>query len=361
MPITAGDFVFTHRARIAQKAALRDDEKALLDRVQRVSALDAKTVRVVLRSRFSGWRTLFGNILPRHALAGQNLARIWTDRIDNPKTGRPIASGPFLVERWERGRQLTLVRNPRYWGDPPRPTSTGLSSASKSRASSTRFGAASPTMSRTGFFPPPSPRPALRREQGLRVRRRTTELEPGPLCDQGWGPGGHPGLRNKLVRRALAYGFDRATLVRQVIRGLPSQPPAARQRRFFLTQSSYHRSNWSQYRHRPALARRLLEQAGCRRGAADGIYACAGERLSLRFVTTAGVPPRERLFSLVQAQLRQVGVEVVPTFASRSALFDTILPRGDFDVAGLLGRGFDPSPVIASDIFSCGAIVNWTG
>ena len=38
------------------------------------------------------------------------------ERIDNPKTGRPIGSGPFLVERWERGKQLTLVRNPRYWG-----------------------------------------------------------------------------------------------------------------------------------------------------------------------------------------------------------------------------------------------------
>ena len=79
-------------------------------------ALDAKTVRVVLRSRFSGWRTLFANVLPSHALRGEDLTKIWTDGIDNPKTGQRIGSGPFLLGSWERGRQLTLVRNPRYWG-----------------------------------------------------------------------------------------------------------------------------------------------------------------------------------------------------------------------------------------------------
>ena len=44
------------------------------------------------------------------------MTKIWSNRINNPKTGRSIGSGPFLLEGWERGRQLTLVRNPRYWG-----------------------------------------------------------------------------------------------------------------------------------------------------------------------------------------------------------------------------------------------------
>lgn len=34
----------------------------------------------------------------------------------------------------------------------------------------------------------------------------------------------------------------------------------------FLANSPYYQPNWKGYRHRPALARRLLEQAGCRRG-----------------------------------------------------------------------------------------------
>ena len=44
---------------------------------------------------------------------------VWRDGIVNPKTGRPTGSGPFLVQGWERRRELVLVRN-RYW-KPRRP------------------------------------------------------------------------------------------------------------------------------------------------------------------------------------------------------------------------------------------------
>jgi peptide/nickel transport system substrate-binding protein len=32
----------------------------------------------------------------------------------------PVCAGPFMVESWDRGQQLTLVRNPHYW-DAPKP------------------------------------------------------------------------------------------------------------------------------------------------------------------------------------------------------------------------------------------------
>ena len=104
MQITARDFRFTHRARLAARAELSEGERQDLRRVRSVSRVDAKTVRVVLRSRYSGWRSLFGNVLPAHALAGGDLTKVWNDQIDNPKTRRAIGSGPFLLESWDRGR-----------------------------------------------------------------------------------------------------------------------------------------------------------------------------------------------------------------------------------------------------------------
>src|SRR5262249_4851251 len=62
------------------------------------------------------WHELFHWVLPRHALVGQDLHDVWTDAVDNPTTRAPIGDGPFVVQQYERGRQLTLVRNPRYWG-----------------------------------------------------------------------------------------------------------------------------------------------------------------------------------------------------------------------------------------------------
>ena len=116
VPVTAQDFIFTLRAiRRHGTPELRD----LHAPVRSARAVDRKTVRVVLRPRFATWRALFGNILPAHALRGSDLTQVWGDRIDDPRTGRPIGSGPFLVERLERGRQLVLRRNPRYWGPHP--------------------------------------------------------------------------------------------------------------------------------------------------------------------------------------------------------------------------------------------------
>ncbi len=100
------------------------------------------------------------------------------------------------------------------------------------------------------------------------------------------------------------------------------------------TQSAHYAPNWRRYRYRPALARRLLEQAGCRRGS-GGVYECDGRPLLLRFVTSAGIPPRARVLSLVQAQLRQVGIAVEQRFASRQVLFGQIIQPGDFDVGPL--------------------------
>jgi peptide/nickel transport system substrate-binding protein len=196
---------------------------------------------------------------------------------------------------------------------------------------------------------------AVRREPGLRVVQ-------GPSA--GWdhfairvGPGGHPALRNKLVRRALAYGVDRVAFVRQVLSDVPNYLPL--DSLVLVKPSAYYRPNWSRYRRRPAEARRLLEQAGCRTGG-DAIYVCAGARLSLRFVTSAGIPPRAQLISLAQAQLRQVGIEVVPTFAPPPVFLGQILPKGDFDVA-LFGFFVDPSATGIEDIFGCGGTDNFTG
>ena len=129
------------------------------------------------------------------------------------------------------------------------------------------------------------------------------------------GPGGHPALRSKLVRQALAFGIDRVAIARAILGEAAVRARRPLDSTVFLPGEPYYRPNWSGYRYEPARARRLLEQAGCRRGS-DGIYSCDGERLRLRFVTTAGVPVREQVLQLAQAHLRSVGVEVVLTFAS---------------------------------------------
>ena len=89
------------------------------------------------------------------------------------------------------------------------------------------------------------------------------------------GPGGHPALRNKLVRQGARLRHrprrDRAAALRR--RSTRAARPL--DSILLLTRARATRRTGGSYRYRPVAGRRLLEQAGCRRGA-DGIYACEG-------------------------------------------------------------------------------------
>lgn len=351
-PVTASDFVFTFNAFTDPEV---DSWPARPYRaIRRIQAVDAKTLRVSFGSIVADWRELFHVVLPRHALTGEDLTSIWRKSIDNPKTGEPIGNGPFLVERWERGREFSLVRNPRYWGP---------HTAYLDRVVFRSVRVDSPSMLRSGevdlFLPESGPDAEwleARRQGVVKVR-----LSSGATWEHlaiRIGPGGHPALRSRLVRRALAYGVDREAIVRAIY-GLVAPRKGPLDSAVLPSQSRFYQAHWSGYRYRPAEARRLLEQAGCRRGP-DLIYVCGGKRLSLRFFTTAGWPLRDVTLGLVQAQLRKVGVEVLTMFAPPGPLFRTVLGSGDFDVllfAWAPGARLDQSVYV----FRCGGSSNFTG
>jgi peptide/nickel transport system substrate-binding protein len=355
--VSAHDFVFTHQT-IRRYGSADDSHRT---QVRSVRPLDRKTVEVVLHARQVDWRlSLFGIVLPRHALAGESFERLWKDGIENPKTRRAIGSGPFLLKGWQRGRQLTFVRNPRYWGPhaayldrivfrfyPPEDTADAL---------------------RSGEIDLIDPGPALLLAQALELHR---ERAPGirvlSTLSSSWenfqiriGPGGHPALQKKLVRQALAYGIDRVEIARAV-GALTLASAAAREPLdsvVFLANSRYYQPNWKGYRHQPARARRLLEQAGCRRGA-DGVYVCDGNRLSLGFATAAGVERRELTVRLAQAQLRAVGIEVIPKYTPPGSL-RSLLDSGEFDLF-LSGYTEEARTGGPWDIFGCQVPGNLTG
>jgi peptide/nickel transport system substrate-binding protein len=349
VPISAQDFIFTLRA---QRRHGSPEFREFHAPIRSARAVDPKTLRVVLRPRSASWHDFFGNILPAHALRGSDLTKVWRDRIDDPRTGRPIGSGPFLVERFERGRQLVFRRNPRYWGPHPAYVDRLVVRFAESPSDPTEELKSGELDVTVGI--PPSVVPAVRRLPGVRlVAPASTGFE---HLEIQLGPNAHPALGNKLVRRALAYGIDRTALAREVW-GEVDPSARALDSALHLTQSRYYEPNWSAYRYRPAEARRLLAQAGCRRGA-DGIFSCGGQRLSLRFVTSAGIPPRAQALTLMQAQLRAAGVEVVPVFAPGPAFFTQILPQGTFDVALFSWSGSPGSSF--SSVYGCGAIQNYT-
>jgi peptide/nickel transport system substrate-binding protein len=358
--ITAQDFVFTHRAIVAH---LEPDQQGVHEHVRSVQPVDARTVRVVLRSRIADWRSLFSfkggtgaRVLPRHVLRGRNLEEIWRDGIVNPRTGAPIGSGPFLLRSWERGRQMTFVRNPRYWG----PRTAYLDRIVFRFCRACRALPPDEAIAALGqadadiVQADPAAASELRRIPGTKIA--AVPLWGVDHLALNRGPGGHPALRDRRVRRALAYGIDRVGIARAIFGQIDSSYPASDNAIFPNWDRSY-RPNWEGYRHRPARAHRLFEEVGCRLGS-DDIYECDGQRLSLRLWAVAAATHRVRAVELVQRDLRRIGVAVELNFTTPSVLFGQILPSGAFDAALFLFFDVDLS---GDDIYGCGGSRNYTG
>ena len=84
VPVTARDFVFTHRAILRVASAPNPHLQ-----VRSIRALGPKTVQVVLRSRMADWRNLFLRVVPQHALAGEDLRRGLGRRDRQPEERSP--------------------------------------------------------------------------------------------------------------------------------------------------------------------------------------------------------------------------------------------------------------------------------
>jgi peptide/nickel transport system substrate-binding protein len=359
-PVTAFDFWFTQRA-FARRAMPGDPgggTRALHRKIRRSRVLGPRTFQVELREPFAGWRNLYPIVLPRHVLAGRDLTKVWADRIDDPGTGAPIGTGPFLVGGWERGKQLTLVRNARYWG----PHTAYLDRLVHRFATLSPGDALAPVrrnefdvaLALGGGFISREVAQEVRQTRGWQVATWPT-LAMEHLAFR-VGKGGHPALRDKLVRRALAFGIDRVAITRAIQVEADQSKRRPLDSAVFLPTEQFYSPNWGAYRYDTRRAQQLLTQAGCRRGS-DGVYECAGERLRLRFVTTPD-PVRAQVLELVKAQLRPVGVEIVPVFVPGSVFFAQVLPSGDFDIA--LFAWLNSGGFVWPDAL-CGDVQNWTG
>jgi peptide/nickel transport system substrate-binding protein len=350
-PITARDFVFTWQLLARSPFKIPDDTRAEYGAIVKGKILGPKKVRFVFRKPTPEWKELFAPVLPWHALAGEDFDNVWRDRIDNPKTGQPIASGPFIFESRSRGNSLTLARNANYWG---RKAYLNRLSFRFLLAYGDELQALldgdldllQETADLTFSDLPNSP--------GIRVRSGGTTV--WEHIDFQFGSKGHPALRQPYVRQALAYGVDRKTLTAQLYKVLAPDLNTA-QSAVFLPFEREYRPHWQIWGYNPQKAMRLLRSHGCRKGD-DGIFSCDGRRMSFRLAST-GSGLRARTFDLIHLQLRRIGIELVKDFSLTFG--GDVLPRGDWDLALFAWVRTTQPGADSQDIWACKGDLNYMG
>lgn len=360
-PVSADDFLFT-------LAVITDPAneiggavaRAPYELIERATAIDAKTVRFELANPYAAWRDLFPWVLPKHVLAGRDFDTVWQTAIDDPATGAPIGSGPFLVTGFD-GSTLTLARNDAWWGTPAPaldrvvarfyngtgPLVAALQGGELDAIYTTNVaGTAATRASLAGLRADPTL--AVQSNPGAGIEHLELNLAAAdmPLLAQAW------------FRRAIAYALDREAVATRLFGAVAPGTTAAQSLIYSPTQAEYE-PHFSRYPYDPAAVRAIMEEQGCVTGA-DAIWSCGGIRASVKLATTTGNPSRAEAQDELITKARAAGIELVADNSPAGFLFGTRLPSGAYQMSMFTWIWSTGDPIGFTDIYSCGGATNFT-
>ncbi len=319
-PISADDFIYNWTMQSGKDPTIDLATKTGYEDIESVTGSDGgKTVTVVFKKPFAEWKSLFSNILPAHIM--KTVPGGWNTGLANPPTW---SGGPFKIASYTKDQSLTLVPNERWWGPKPKLDSIVV-----------RFGITAANV----------PQALENREIDLAYPQPQIDLVqrvkaiPGIKSEINYGLSyehidfnfKNEHLAVKEVRQAIAYGLDRDTIVNRTVKQFDERGTRL-DNRIWLTGQPEYEPHGEEYQKRDiAKATGALEKAGYTKGP-DGIYTKGGKKLSLRISTTGGNALREQTEQLIQAQLKDVGIDITIANVPGSAVFDEIA-EGNFDIA----------------------------
>jgi peptide/nickel transport system substrate-binding protein len=309
------------------------------DQITKAKVINKKTVMFTFNAPYAGYKLLFSWVLPAFALKGQDFNKVWLNAIVDPRNNQPISNGPFMMNNgaWVHGRQLTLVRNPKWWLGRAKLSSLIYRFAPSATAAQ---------QIRSGEIDVFNPQPQtflvpLRRASGLR-----TQVGLGPTFEYlGFNTGykrSEPLLGQKWFRQAFAYAINRKAMVDALFTktGIAPGLPVLNDL-WIMTNSKYYKALWKKYSYQPQKAINMMKAHGCTGGPAKpgggGTFKCGGTEASFRFQWRSGHPIRTLEFETIQAQVKAVGIDLKAD--DSPDLYTSRFPRGDTDVyvAGWIG------------------------
>jgi peptide/nickel transport system substrate-binding protein len=344
-PVTSGDVLFTLRAILDPRNPVPSrDGYDLIDRAQ---ARGKYAVVFHLKHAWApavdtffsyGYRPQF--VLPAHVLRGQ------APLAQAPFNAAPtVGDGPYTFVSWRRGESLLYVANPRYWRGAPRARRLDIRIIPDPATNLVLLQSRELDWNLIA----PLQQNVLRSHPDIVYRYEPTSVVAGLVLNVSHAP-----LNDVRVRRALAMAIDRRAISRKITLG-----------RYPVTDVLQPSFSWAfdasvkEPQYDPAGADKLFDAAGWRRGS-DGTRVKVGQALTLVYVQFKDTATGMRVATMVQAELRQRGIDAQMKTVSGAQLFlpsTGILASGNFDLAYVpFTMGSDPDD---SSILRCGATSNY--
>jgi peptide/nickel transport system substrate-binding protein len=358
-PVTGADFMATYRTimnpnwDIVSRDGWQDIAKV---------QVKGKSVTVTWKPKraYAAWDVLLGSApVPAHKVAGQDFNKLWSDSID-------ISSGPFKFQSWQKGTQLTIVKNGAFKAMP----------ASKLDRIVFRYiaGASQFQALKSGEGDVVEPQPQIQIVDFFKDNKFKVQVGPSyqwEHLDFQQGAKAHPALKKKFVRQAIITGINRAQ-IREVLYVKTGLVPNVKlipvlQSNIYKPFEAAYKPAYARWKFSQRNAIALLKKNGCTGGpdtpsaSNSKIFSCPGVgQLTFAFTTTSGNPLRALTFEIIQRQLKSVGIEFTPRFISPAVLFGGgTLTGGDWQAVMFTFLSDPTGPATFVDIGGCGGGQNY--
>lgn len=333
VPITAHDVVFTYQ--MLRDPMIASPRQDYTEHIEAVEAEDDHTVVFHFRRRYPEMLFHSGHgIVPRHVYEGVAPSELTSHpSLRSPENGTLVVSGPYMIGRWARGQQVTLVRNPHFQpqGYLDQIVFRIIPDAT-TRLVELQTGAVDWVNGVPFEQIPPL------RQQAPQIR---FELEEKRFYDYiAYNPGRFEAFTDPEIRRALGLAIDLNGLLRALQMEEYAVPAAGPYPPIFA--DLYDPDQLAPLPYDPEEARRILAERGWEDSNGDGILEKEGTPFRFTLVTNSGNQRRADVSQIVQQQWRQIGVDVQLRTLEFNTFMDALV-RQDYEAA-LGGWGVALSP-----------------
>ena len=336
-PVTAEDVKFTFDlGKNPETASLLGS--AYMNLVRSATVIDPQTIRFDFAAPHAqALEGFWWAPLPRHLLQSVAPAQLSQAEFNQ----RPVGSGPFRFVSWDRGQQMVLEANPDFpqsLGGRPYLDRVVFRLIPEATTMLTEL--MSGNIDVAGWTMLPDQAQQIQNQQGVQLNhfpsREFTYL--------GWN-NERPLFRDPDVRRALAMSINRPQLIQGLLHDLAA--PAAG----MIPPWSPMHTEVEPLPYDPQAARQLLAQKGWSDSNGDGVLDNGGQPLRFNLLINAANRMHQDIATVIQQQLREVGIDV----QIQQVEFSTLLQqhRGREYDAIISNWTLDTFKVDPTPLFSC--------
>jgi peptide/nickel transport system substrate-binding protein len=350
-PLTAKDVAYTFN-RVRTGKYEQTNYGNYVGGLTSVEATDDTTVVMKVKKPTPIMEHLYVYILPEHIWKDIDSKKV-KSYANDPGPDGIIGSGPFIVKERKTGQFIRLERNANYWGTKPKidevvfrvfQNQDSLAQALKRGEIDFADGLESNVFN------------SLENTPGVKTFPATysgfdeVAMNTGAALDDGTPIGnGHPALKDKRVRVAIAHAIDTKLLTERVFggHGTPGTsviPP--------LYEKLHYDPGASAYTFDLAEANRLLDEAGYKKGA-GGIRTMPDGTRPLKFTLfgRSSSQSSKQTIEFVAGWLKDIGIGSKSKIVSDDALTE-IIGQGKFDMFEW-GWVVEPDPNYQLSTFTC--------